>query len=226
MNRREIIDFAMKKAEVSGSDMLATCRTLLNLSLERLATEFRFPFLLRTQSFTFSPGTTTYDLPLNYVRHMSLKLTTSSGADVSTETLDPKDSDGWDRISNLGTSGKPTCFFVDRYKQAAVVDDGNEYMKLLLDKNPDKVYSATLRYFTKPAWLDPDVVSSYDAASVPYPDYLICDALVYEIFEYWNDDRADNQWKKVENRTRQFNIQEFDHAGAQSVVALDERFFS
>lgn len=227
MTRREIINLAVKKAEAgSSTGIIETSRTLLNLAIQRLAHEFTWDFLRKspTTEISLIAGQRRYDLPADLVGVDSFVVLNGNYR----IRLVQKNNDFFSRITDLTADGFPDYYLTDPSKSPTVVSGSSDttlYPKIEFDKVPDKAYSTEMKYFYEPESLDVEDWRVYDASTTLFPDYVMVEALTYELFEYLDDDRANNQWAKVEQKSNRYLNSNAKFNSASGNIPLDGDFF-
>ena len=227
MNRRQVIELALKKAEIFNSpDFLSTARILLNLTIKRLNREYEWYQYRMETSIYVLPGLQDYSLPSDYLRHESVKL---YGDKVP---LQQKTKEETDRMYNMNDIPirKPNYYFIDQRPQPAidinrVVDNLDLRKKILFDSIPDKAYVATLLYYFELPEVSTDDSISYDNSICPFEDYILVEALASQLYDYMGDDRAGDQWQKVDYIIRQLLMNNYDMDGKQDTIPLNREFF-
>ena len=235
MTRAAIRNLAIKKSEANGLSA-ETANTLFNLAIQRLATEFRWDHLKKTypdtllstpQVFNFIPGQLVYELPVDYLRLQSLDLQDASSY-VPMEQLTMEQ---WDRLrgrapATTTANGRPRYYIIDKRERPSVITPTKTVQAIVIDRYSDKTYPGIVRYYSMPTWLDATLQGEYDTALAPFPDFIMIEAVIFELYSFFNDDRENSQWQKLQYMVKSYLINQNDLDGKQDSIPLDRSKFS
>ena len=190
MTRGKLIELGLISCEAVGLDPTVS-RLLLNLSEEKLATEYNFKALKKLFEIPLVLGQTLYDLPDNFARIATIKAF-DGYAFKMVEFL--KDQE-WEREESLGGRGVP-----DKVRLTTLVDEdstSNIKYQLEVNREPDRSYTIYVTYYYMPVVRDV-MDENTDTKKTLFPDHLILEMFKYYILDYLNSPSANAQWTKTD----------------------------
>lgn len=233
MPRGQIKALAIKSAEAVGLDV-SIQNMLMNMSIQRLATEFRWehlkkvypdPLALPVETFSLVGGQYLYELPSDYARMQHFKILDGD----KWTPIQQKTAQQFARLYSIAPTtidtARPQFFMIDKQLVPSSADSAVKVQRVRIDRFPDKAYPAEIGYYSMPEWLNIDDEGSYDIAEHPFPDFIMIEAMIYELNNYMNDDKAAMQWQKTEGMIKKFLIQQSDTDVGQDRVELDPNLF-
>lgn len=230
LTRGQLINIGLKSAEATGLKPDIS-RLLLNLSIQFMATNFRFEHLKKTfpnpanpgETFTLVSGQNKYALPSDYGRSAALKIFTGQMFVQLTQS----DEEDWyrDRYNfDLNPSGQPTKFLLtDELDETQNPQNARKHF-LLINKSPDKDYNATLSYYRMPIWYDPNN-SSHDGKTIPFDDNILLEMFKYHVYDHMSDKRAEIQLAKANSFIRDYLIYNSDNSIMVNKIKLDPNVY-
>lgn len=186
LTRGTILQLAQRQAGNTNTQLVAEMRVWLNLVLQDLYSQWDWPFLFTSASYTLSG--TTFTLPTNFLKSQDewgLKITAQGGVvanirvpEVSEETFDA-------RAISDATGGIPLMWHPDR--EAGV---GRIW------PTPTDTISATLRYKIWVADADVTDTETYDddIPTFPFHSYLV-ERMTAQVFKW------DRNWQAYDRTT-------------------------
>ena len=228
MNRGQIIALAMKRAEIYNSpDMVQNARQLMNLAIKRLVLEYKWEHLNNSGvSLAVYAGQRFYSLPSDYVRTEWFKFNDEKYPTRQRARVE------FDKIYAATTvqTGKPQNFKIERTAQPLILPSGAldpvlTAPRIIFDRIPDQSYPGTLTYYYMPVEVDVTDSAAFDLASMPFEDHIMLECMVFQLFDFKDDERTMSQWQRVDQVVKLFQQMNYDLDEKQDKFQLDSDMF-
>lgn len=206
----QIIDLALRR--IGNTTITADAQAELNNILDRLYTDFRWPFLKTIGTGSISEDQTSEPLPSTFVdlwdRQSLHLIDPTTNARIPLETLAQQ---GYDPLRNPRKSGTPSFVVIDY-----------NTMTWITYPLPNKAYDYEIIYRARPAQ-----ITDFDTV-INFPNESLLEQLLFAwACDFEDDERANDELAKADRLLRQF-LKSFNvNTGKSATMSLrPSRFFN